>query len=80
MASNARRKFYDCALSSGLPSRFHAPCHDTELEHEDPLISSTAVQYLKMYIHLIKDFPEPVLHFILAHAAFPWRSCLGTML
>jgi sugar phosphate isomerase/epimerase len=58
VASNARRKFYDCALSSGLPSRFHAPCHDTELGHEDPLISSTAVQYLKMYIHLIKDFPK----------------------
>jgi len=53
VASNARKKFYECTLSSGLPSRFHAPCHDTELGHANPLISSTAVQYLKMYIYLI---------------------------
>ena len=58
VASNARKKFYECALSSGLPSRFHAPCHDTELGHVNPLMSSTAVQYLKMYIYLIRDFPE----------------------
>ena len=57
-ASNARQLFLDAAQGTGLPSGFHGPCHDTELGHEDPLIASTAVQYLKMYIDFVRPFAD----------------------
>lgn len=74
VASNARKKFYDCTLSSGLPSRFHAPCHDTELGHVNFLISSTAAEYLKMYIYLIKDFPETSLTVHIGSRSIPMEE------
>lgn len=55
-ASNARQPFLDAALSTGLPSGFHGPCHDIELGHKDPFVAATARQYLKMYI----DFVTPL--------------------
>ncbi len=52
-----RRKFVDAALGSGLPSRFHAPCQDVEIAHGDPEIAGASLEYLKLYIRLLEDFP-----------------------
>lgn len=55
-AANARAKFYAAARSSGLPSGFHGPCQDIELGHADPVVSTAARAYLKMYIDFLSHF------------------------
>ncbi|HEX7715479.1 MAG TPA: TIM barrel protein [Bacillota bacterium] len=55
-ASNARKVFCDTALNSGLPSRFHAPCHDVEIAHSNPNFAVSAFACIRMYIDFLKFF------------------------
>lgn len=70
-ASTARATFYQVALNSGLSSRFHGPCQDVEIGYVDKRISDTAVQYLKMYIDFLQDFPQTFMTLHIGSRSIP---------
>ncbi len=80
----ARSLFYEQALGSGLVSRFHAPCQDVEIGHKNKMFSDTAVEYLKMYIEFLKDFPQAYLTLHIGSRSIPedelsWDNAVGNL-
>jgi sugar phosphate isomerase/epimerase len=84
VASPLRAKFFGAARESGLGSRFHAPCQDTEIAHADPLISGVALHYLKLHVELIRELGPGFLTIHIGSRSIPveelsWEKAVANL-